>query len=206
MRIEFWVPGLPATAGSKTSFPHKVTGKMVTIDSSGAHGKTWRSDVKHFAFDVYQGPALKGSMWLFVRFVRTRPLAHFGTGKNAGVLKANAPLEPTTRPDATKLLRAVEDALKGVLWVDDAQVQPGPLGLDMKVYGENPGARVVICTTRVEAFCEQFGYLRRSILDSKAAGLGLANPMMDLVKATPDAKLVVDAGKPVCELFEQEGK
>jgi Holliday junction resolvase RusA-like endonuclease len=37
-------------------------------------------------------------------------------------VKNNSPRYPTGKPDADKLLRAIGDALTGVVWVDDSQV------------------------------------------------------------------------------------
>jgi Holliday junction resolvase RusA-like endonuclease len=65
---------------------------------------------------------LEGALLLEATFYRPRPASHFGSGRNAGVLKASAPPFPTVRPDTTKLLRAIEDALKGIWYRDDAQI------------------------------------------------------------------------------------
>jgi Holliday junction resolvase RusA-like endonuclease len=46
----------------------------------------------------------------------------YHTGRKAGQVKQTAPHYHTTKPDATKLLRALEDALKLICWNDDSQV------------------------------------------------------------------------------------
>jgi Holliday junction resolvase RusA-like endonuclease len=74
-----------------------------------------------------------GALSLDLRFYMRRPQSHFGTGRNAGRLKDTAPRFHTTRPDSTKLTRAVEDALTGVVWRDDAQVSTQVIA---KLYGE----------------------------------------------------------------------
>lgn len=56
-----------------------------------------------------------------------RPQAHWGTGRNAHLLKDRAPaspigLPPSSPPDVDKLLRAALDAFSGVVWKDDSQV------------------------------------------------------------------------------------
>lgn len=53
--ISFFVPGIPRPAGSKKSFPHSKTGKIITIDISGKKGQTWRSDIRDVARKAYQG-------------------------------------------------------------------------------------------------------------------------------------------------------
>ena len=56
-------------------------------------------------------------------FSYQRPASHFGTGRNAGVIKRSAPFWKKTRPDLSKLVRAVEDAMvdSGLLH-DDGQI------------------------------------------------------------------------------------
>lgn len=56
-------------------------------------------------------------------FYKPRPrTTHYGSGRNACVLKDSAPAYPISAPDATKLWRGFEDALTSVLWHDDARV------------------------------------------------------------------------------------
>jgi len=65
---------------------------------------------------------LDGPLELHVIFYAPRPKGHYGSGRNSGVLKHHAPAYPIVKPDVTKLLRAVEDAITGICWRDDAQV------------------------------------------------------------------------------------
>src|SRR4029077_3148309 len=58
-----------------------------------------------------------------VVFVIERPKNHYGTGKNADVVKPGSPRYPATMPDIDKLLRAIFDALTDAqVWRDDGQV------------------------------------------------------------------------------------
>lgn len=51
-----------------------------------------------------------------------RPLSHYGTGRNKGVLKPSAPVFHATTPDLDKIARAVCDALTVAgIWADDKQ-------------------------------------------------------------------------------------
>jgi|Deesub1362A_J573_1020465.scaffolds.fasta_scaffold04192_5 crossover junction endodeoxyribonuclease RusA len=118
--IEFFVPGVPKPAGSKRAFKTK-TGKVVMVDASGKAGEDWRGDLKKFALEHCPEP-LEGPVDLMVIFVMPRPKSHLGSGRNASKVKPSAPDRHTTRPDVTKLLRAVEDALTGICWKDDAQI------------------------------------------------------------------------------------
>jgi Holliday junction resolvase RusA-like endonuclease len=68
-----------------------------------------------------------------------RPKGHYKGGKYGTALKANAPPFPTVRPDATKLIRPAEDALKGILWRDDSQIVTQAA---TKRYGDQAGCRI----------------------------------------------------------------
>ena len=120
--ITFFVPGEARPAGSKKAFHHKTTGKLIVTDDSGPSGKAWRETVARIARRSYRGKPLEGALVLELLFVVERPQSHFRTGKNAGLLKVSAPVYPAVKPDSTKLTRAVEDALKGITWGDDAQI------------------------------------------------------------------------------------
>lgn len=77
-------------------------------------------------------------------FVLPRGKGHFGTGRNAGLLKDSAPAQPAVRPDVDKLTRNALDAMKGVVYSDDGQVAEL---VARKVFGEP--ARVVISVWRL---------------------------------------------------------
>ena len=65
---------------------------------------------------------LTGPLWVTITFYIRRPKGHYGTGKNAGVLKPNAPEYPTPRPDLDNYVKFYFDVLNEVAWEDDAQV------------------------------------------------------------------------------------
>jgi len=134
--IQFFVPGRPRTAGSKRAFTNPKTGKPIVTDASKG-SKPWKADVKHFAFQVYDGPPLEGPIMLRVIFHLPRPRSHY---LKAG-LRPGADTWHTKRPDADKLSRAVMDALTGVLWKDDAQVAHKTVA---KLYSERPGATISV--------------------------------------------------------------
>ena len=151
MKIEFFVPGICRTAGSKSAFKNKVTGK-VNLTHAGKYSKGWMDSVKWFAMKktgrmiLWEGPII-----LRLVFRRTRPKSHYRTGRNAGIIKPSAPAYPTSKPDLTKLTRAIEDALTGIVWKDDAQVVRQETG---KVYckpEEKPGVCIIIKENQNEA-------------------------------------------------------
>lgn len=135
--IEFFVPGVPKPAGSKRAFRNAKTGRIIVTDDC-KKGKDWRGDVRFVATTAVGDDAspLDGPLYLYVDFHMPRPKGHFGRN---GV-KASAPAYPTSKPDATKLLRCIEDALTGILWRDDAQIVMQSVS---KIYADKqPGARV----------------------------------------------------------------
>ncbi len=153
MRIEFEVIGEPKPQGSKrltAAFggdkkPIVKNGRLLTrILDDNPKLSGWRQEVAYAARRVYDATALlNGPVNLSLNFCRPRPKSHFGTGRNAGVLKAAAPKYPTQRPDTLKLARAIEDALTGVIWHDDSQVCRHVLSKD---WGEYHHVLVVIET------------------------------------------------------------
>lgn len=146
--IRFEVIGVPQPGGSKSAFPLRHRDGSPVLRDNGSQAtvvsdanpkvKDWRVAVVAAARDAYRGPLLDEPLSLRVLFRFPRRKGHFGA---SGRLLPSAPPYPATRPDTTKLVRALEDALKGVLWRDDDRVVEQWAA---KVYGEPAGAIVVI--------------------------------------------------------------
>lgn len=144
-RFSFFVPGTPATAGSKRAFVNKATGKAQVIDTCKS-GPSWRESVRYHALTAIAGMPIENVLIdepieLSVVFYFVRPKGHFRNSKRFPGLKDNAPRWPTRPPDVTKMLRAVEDALNGVVWRDDSLVA---VQAARKVYADRSGAYVTI--------------------------------------------------------------
>jgi Holliday junction resolvase RusA-like endonuclease len=121
LMIEFFVAGTARTAGSKTAVEQPFGPPKVR--HAGKYTKDWMDKIAWFAMQKFGRICLlRGPLILTLWFYRERPKGHYGSGRNAGRLKDSAPLRPTTLPDNVKLARAVEDALTGVIWKDDAQI------------------------------------------------------------------------------------
>ena len=146
--VVFTVWGEAVPAGSKTSF-----GKGRVVDSGEKRKKKmktseWRSHVQKAAGEAMADSELfPGALNLLVTFYMPRPKGHFGTGRNAGTLKKSAPAYPIVMPDTTKLLRAVEDAMTGVVWRDDAQVVDQHA---RKVYATGPAHVYIAVHTQID--------------------------------------------------------
>ena len=136
--INFFVPGAPATAGSKTGFYNKKLKRVLMVPANKKQ-KPWMAQVRAVAVENYSGPVLTGPIKLYLLFTFLRPKSHYGSGKNADKIKESAPEYHTTKPDLTKLIRAVEDALTSIIWRDDSQVV---LHDAEKSYGDTTGVRI----------------------------------------------------------------
>ena len=120
--ITIRVVGIPAPQGSKT-----LTRWGAMIEAS-KKVKPWRSDVKEAALECYNSGALNLPVRTDIEFVFPRPKSHYGTGKNADVLKPSAPKFCTSRGngDIDKLARSTLDGLSvsagGSVLEDDSLV------------------------------------------------------------------------------------
>jgi len=74
-------------------------------------------------------------------FYLPRPKGHYGTGRNAGKLKASAPLNHTKKPDIDNLRKLIMDSLTGIFYRDDSLVCEG---LTRKVYSDRPRIEIFI--------------------------------------------------------------
>lgn len=138
--VSFFVPGRAQPAGSKRGFAFKGRDGRNHVAISDANPKAagWKQDVKHTARQEYAGKKLlTGPICATFKFFALRPKYHF-TSKGA-LRPAFATARPTSKPDALKLARGVEDALTGVIYQDDSQIVEEHL---YKHYGEYPGVLI----------------------------------------------------------------
>jgi len=119
MSIEFFVAGVPQPQGSSSGF---LRGGKVVVTSANPRLKAWRAAVAQVAAGRVQSP-IDGPCMTEMWFYLPRPKSHYGTGRNAGKLVPSAPAHHTTKPDADKLERAVNDSLTTAgIWTDDCVV------------------------------------------------------------------------------------
>jgi len=148
--LEFEIIGHPQPAGSKRAFAVRQAGQLtgrVAVADDNPRSRSWKNQVAEaaarFAHAQRVDGLLAGPLALEVTFTLARPVGHYGSGRNRHRLRPTAPDYPAVRPDVTKLLRGVEDALTGVLWRDDAQIVTQTAS---KRYGSPEGARVAVRT------------------------------------------------------------
>lgn len=123
----FQVVGRPAPQGSKT-----YLGKGRFKEQSN-HVAAWRNDVRNAASRAFGEALADGPILTEMVFMFARPKCHFVSSNPDNPLRTNAPFWHTSAPDRDKLERATNDALTGVIWVDDSQVAAT---LSQKIYAE----------------------------------------------------------------------
>lgn len=136
------VIGKPVQQGSKVAnrFGHGVR------DANATKLKPWRAEVSGTVAQAMHDTGwttLDGPIGIELTFTHVRPAAHYGTGRNAGVLKDSAPFWKSTGPDIDKLTRAILDSLTDARAIrDDARV--ARLVVDDLWADAEAGVRIVV--------------------------------------------------------------
>lgn len=133
---EIFVRGIPQPQGSVRAFRNRKTGQPIIVCKTRSTGE-WRQAIKAVLSLDWTGPAIDGPVRLSLVFRLPRP--------------ASAPKKrilPERRPDLDKLVRAVLDALRGIVYVDDARVVEL---VARKVYSPEPGVQIRVSEATDEA-------------------------------------------------------
>ena len=140
--ISFSVLGIAQSAGSKHALPFKrKDGRLgVAVSDDNPRLKDWKAVVAWSAREAVGSGfvPLRCALEVEFTFYRVRPRGHFrkdGTLSKVGVAMSY----PITRPDATKLMRAAEDSLTGIIWRDDSQLVTQRA---LKRWGEVPSVEI----------------------------------------------------------------
>ena len=113
--VEFVVCGRAEPAGSKRAIPvardwKTRPGVRWRVVDANPRAKSWQAEVaKAAAAAMGERELLDGPLFLFATFYAPKP-------------KSVRRAFPTVKPDLTKLLRGLEDAMTGVIYRDDAQI------------------------------------------------------------------------------------
>jgi crossover junction endodeoxyribonuclease RusA len=141
MIISFSIPGLPQQQGTK------VKNRYGAMYDENKKLPAWRADAISCAVRARTEAGettILGPVLVRARFTFPRPKSHYGTGRNAGVLKDSAPYWHSSKPDGDKVARALGDVLTMARVIrDDAQIARWEAE---KIYGELPGVEVRIST------------------------------------------------------------
>lgn len=148
-----WPPGYPPLIDSRTGKPFvtpkrtKTGGIYIPVRDDNSKSESWMGKIKRAAEMAMNGrePFANCPVKLTQDFYLERPQNHFGTGKNAGVLKDRCiKAKPFKKPDRLKLARAIEDALTGRVYKDDAQIVDGPVRKHYCAPGDMPRVEIQI--------------------------------------------------------------
>ncbi len=133
--ITFTVPGVPIGQPR-----HQITrtGRAYIKQAHPVH--IWKAAVR-LAAEAQNCELLRTAVDVEAIFYFPRPKAHFGTCRNAGLLKASAPTRHVSKPDIDNLQKALFDALSGVIFEDDRQIASA---LTEKYYAETPSSCITI--------------------------------------------------------------
>lgn len=138
------IVGIPAPQGSMSAGVSK-SGKAF-VRSDNPMTRPWRSAVAFEAKQAMVGKLpLEGPLRLTAVFQFPRPRSHY-RGKSQE-LKAGAPLFKASKPDVSKLVRAVEDALTGIVYCDDARIA---IIETQKVYADEGGPCATLVVEVIE--------------------------------------------------------
>lgn len=153
MSLRFAVPGLPKPAGSKRAFVYRDRrdGKMrAAVTDDNPESRSWKTTVTEYARHAMSkerwAVLFEEPLVVYIDFWLPRPRGHYGSGRNAGLLRAGAPPRPAVKPDLLKLARAIEDALTGVVYRDDALIVEEHLS---KRYTTGAASTVIVVTRAI---------------------------------------------------------
>lgn len=112
--IQFFIPGTPIPQPRQR---HAMIGGHVRNYTPTKHPvNAFKASARMAARQAYQGPPLEGPIELRVLFLMPRP-------KRMQWKTRPMPREwHTGKPDCENIIKSLQDALTGLVWVDDAQV------------------------------------------------------------------------------------
>lgn len=140
--IRFTIYGIAKGKAMPRVVRNKTTGKIHAFPPS----KEWEETVAGQSFKYKPSKPIEGPIALGLIFYRPMP-KYISKHKIKKQLAIERKLLPTVKPDLKNLLASIEDAFKGIFWLDDAQVvqyipiDDIPYG---KYYGETPRIEILI--------------------------------------------------------------
>lgn len=153
-RCSFFVPGPPVGKGrARSSIIMRGGrpvigngGRPIMVHHTPEKTVNYEATVKLAASDAMQGhPPFDGPLRMTVSLAMQIPQSYSRKKREqalAGVIF------PTKKPDVSNVLKALEDACNGVVYVDDVQIVSGSFE---KLYAERPGVTVVFSQHQPEA-------------------------------------------------------
>ena len=120
--INIFVAGLPVAQPRPRAVSFGGRARLYNPGTSNEWKACVIRELKRYAGTFPAGVPLRCDLTFYL----PRPAGHYGSGKNAGLIKASAPARPTGKPDRDNLDKAVCDAITAAgVWHDDSQVTDG---------------------------------------------------------------------------------
>jgi crossover junction endodeoxyribonuclease RusA len=124
--FRFMVVGEPKGQPRARAFARKVGNAFTARVYNPATAEGWKNAIAISARDAgLDGVMMQGPIILNVHCYFARPKSHYGTGKNATLLKSAYQYETRkiSKPDLDNVMKAVKDCLSQIgAWKDDSQV------------------------------------------------------------------------------------
>ena len=133
--IEFEIPGQPV-AKARARTVRTKGGKVRTY--TPVKTKNWEQFAQISAWAEYSGAPIAGPIMLTVIAVFGLPVSWPKWKKDAA---QDGRIIHASKPDADNVLKAVKDALNGIIWIDDAQVSRAVI---TKKYGAAAKVKIIV--------------------------------------------------------------
>jgi Holliday junction resolvase RusA-like endonuclease len=121
--ISFFVSGEPKAQPRPKAFARNFGGKWMARVYTPGSAEYWKSQIAIAAKPFLPTVPFAGPIKLSQVYYFARPKSHYRTGKNASLLRPDAPVDHESKPDCENLQKATQDALTQLgFWRDDSQV------------------------------------------------------------------------------------
>jgi Holliday junction resolvase RusA-like endonuclease len=135
--ISFFAPGEPVPQPRPRAFARKIGQTWQARIYNPSTAEAWKNCIAAAAQAHIPREPLLGPVLVDLDFYFPRPLNHYGTGKNEGRLKENAPKWHTSLGDRDNMDKAVLDCLSVLgFFRNDSQACSGTIN---KLYATPPG-------------------------------------------------------------------
>lgn len=133
--LAFKMDGLPRGQGR----PHATAARGFVTVYKAAKDRTYEKSIGVIARTAMAGRGpYEGPLVLSLRFRLPIPKSQT---KRTRSLMAAGQIAPTVKPDLSNAVKAIEDAMNGIAYIDDVQIVRG---VQEKIYAETPGVDVVL--------------------------------------------------------------
>lgn len=137
--ITISIPGEPVAQGRARAFAFQAGGRTQIRMYDPAKSRSWKATAQQFMRDAMVGlPTMTGPVRLTVRAYFTCPKT------DCRKTQPRPQRWHTKKPDGDNVLKAVKDAAKGVLWLDDCQVCSATVEKFIAAQGEAPQIEIVV--------------------------------------------------------------